>query len=152
MPTMPKPTEFSTTADTVERTWDLERVATVLLHPEVRPFIGDDYTPDDWYPTLDSLYLMVPGVVFTLRPINSTLWEAHVGAMPGVETVEAGKDAVRWMFANTPCRSLIAMCPEDNPRAAVYASRIGMTRKGNLSRAFLRGGVLRDLEIYGVNV
>lgn len=150
---MLKPTGLSITADTVERVTDLDRIAEVVLHPEVRPFVGDDFTPADWKPDDGALYLMAPGMVFTFVPLSMVLWEAHAAALPAVRgTVSSvGRDAVRWMFENTACRSIVSMIPEHNIPAQALARRVGMERVGRLSRAFMRKGSLCDLVIYGVS-
>jgi hypothetical protein len=133
----------------------MARVAEVMLHPEVRPFIGDDFTPSDWVPVdrPEWVYLMAPGVVFLCIPLNTVLWECHVAALPSVrgDVEGAGRDAVRWMFENTPAQSLVAMVPKPNVAAGRFAEKLGMLLTGRLSRAFMRNGTLCDLLIYGVS-
>lgn len=129
------------------------RIREILTHPEVYPYISDDFTPLETFQPSPAYYLEpVEGVLVMLVPKLATLWEAHIAALP--EARGKGAEAVRlaadWLRAETRCEQVLAMFPEGPVHRLV--ERCGFTRVGSVEGSFRRGGVLLPLHIYSLRI
>ena len=130
-----------------------ERITEILTHPEVYPYISDDFTPITEFKPSPAYYLEpVEGVLVMLVPKLATLWEAHIAALP--EARGKGAEAVRlsadWLRANTKCQQVLAIFPDGPVHGLV--GRCGFERVGSVPDSFLRGGVLLPLHIYSLRI
>lgn len=130
----------------------------IIHHPKVYPYITDDYAVfvephlgrlGEFFLNQEMYYVLNPckGVLFILTPRNLTTYEVHSMALPnarGSKVIEAGQDAIRWMFENTTCEKIISWIPEDNKRAKIFALRSGFKVEGLITKSIKRNGVLLD--------
>lgn len=140
----------------MRRTEDLARVASVLKHPAIFKFIGDDYTPHDWQPQRGPVYLMPDngGACISFEPITAVMWQVHAAVLPAhrKQSRQWARMAARWMAENTPCRSIVAFCYSGNFASMRLVESIGFTHIGTIPRSKLRGGVLLDQKIYAKSI
>jgi len=85
-------------------------------------------------------------------PRSTVLWEAHVVFMThrrsrGVNIVE---QVFAWMFKHSTAERIIAEIPALNRLAVKLASKT-MTPYGVNERAWMKGGTLQDLVLFGVS-
>lgn len=136
---------------------DLDIANSIMRHPDVFPFIRDDYSPDVEDFTARTLlempmvYFLLPspGCLFILVPfVTSTMYEGHTAVVPesrGKQAIQAGKDAIRWMFENTRCERIVGFFPESNRRALLGAIHMGMKRTHRIPSAMHFQGIRNDL-------
>lgn len=133
-------------------------VNAIMQHEEVYPHIKDDFSAAKEEVTLEpalgniNIYMLMPneGSVFMFIPHSTILYEAHGSVLPEYRggTVEAYKETRDWMYANTKCRKVIGLCPEDNKRTYAFCIKAGMTIEGRITKAFLKDGELIDLILF----
>ena len=64
------------------RTFDKEKINSVLKHPDIWPLIADDEDRDSFEPPMeDTHYLFDEGILFILHPLNDDL-EIHANVLP----------------------------------------------------------------------
>jgi hypothetical protein len=147
-----------------ERTFDFELVRRILTHPQLYPRMGDDYIPPVeqyqvptdprfWYLLAfdgDELLGLVP-----LYLENVVCWQLHFALLPhtwGGKSHDVGRELPGWLWANTPCRRLVAHVPAWNERVLRFLPKyMGMTQYGRNTKAFMTGGILHDLIDMGVS-
>jgi RimJ/RimL family protein N-acetyltransferase len=147
---------------TIERTQDLELVRSILTHPRVYAWCGDDFAPDPEVLQLPadehSVYLIarrreqVLGVMI-FRPLSTVLWESHVAMLPaawGYASV-ACDGGLRWMWEYSPACRIVATIPVSNRSACRLAMRLGMDVYGINPQSTLRGGKLEDQVLFGIS-
>lgn len=145
-----------------QRTQDLELVRSILTHPELYDWMGDDFTPERPYfepnPDPRIWYLLcfdgeeLLGLLMFV-PQSHVLWDVHCSLLPSArgKTAEAARGAFRWMFALTHCRRIVAAVPRFNRPAAALCRIAGLKLYGVNPKAFLRRGSLHDLLLYGIS-
>jgi hypothetical protein len=140
---------------------DNELVVNILKHPSIYKWVSDDYSCSaenvDYrqFLAMDSVYVLLQfgGCLTIFIPRNGITWEVHSASLPetrGKNMVLAGKNAVQWMFANTPCRKIVTAVPTFNPLAMRLSRMCGMAEEGNDRKSFLKDGVLYDQILYGI--
>jgi RimJ/RimL family protein N-acetyltransferase len=146
---------------TFERTHDLSLVRRILTDPAVWPHVGDDFAPPrkEWHPNSDDRIWYVLAIektrligLFTFAPRSTVLWEAHVVFMPGRRSrgVNIVEQMFAWMFEHSTAERIIAEIPALNRLAVKLASKT-MTPYGVNERAWMKGGTLQDLVLFGVS-
>jgi RimJ/RimL family protein N-acetyltransferase len=144
-----------------ERTQDLELVRSILTHPRVYPWVGDDFSPaaEDFRPNPDPRiwYVIVRaekvlGLLLFLQQ-STILWEVHIAMLPGGwgRATEAAVGGFRWLFANAPAVRIVGTIPVSNRLACSLAERSGMIQFGLNPKSILRGGQLQDMKLYGIS-
>jgi len=149
---------------TFERTKDYGLVKIILTELDLYRHVTDDFAPSPeafeanthpsiWYVLVWEANKLLG--MFCFLPQNDICWDAHVALFRGVkpdETRQAGREVMAWLWANTPCRRLVASVPRSN-RAAV---RYGLAPEGmNLlpfgvnEKSFLKHGKLWDQVLMG---
>lgn len=129
------------------------RIWEILTHPEVYPYISDDFTPLETFRPSPAYYLEpVDGVLVMLVPKLATVWEAHIAALPEArgQGKRAVQFAVEWLRENTAAVQVLAMFP-DGPVMGLV-ERCGFVKVGDVADAFKRGGVLLPLHIYSLRI
>lgn len=146
----------------IERLHERALIAETMAHPRVYPWISDDGCPGPEC-VADSisdsgLYLGAFSDeylgLFVLHAHNAILYEVHTCLLPktwGSRAAWAAQALIAWVFERTPCLRLITHVPSDNPLALRFAQRAGMVLYGTNPRSILRGGVLRDQAMLGIN-
>jgi hypothetical protein len=149
-----------------ERTGCHELVRLILTHPSLYPHMTDDFAgppeefrvnthPDIWYVLVKSREGGVPQGLFCLFPENGICWAAHVALYRGIPpamTRQIGREWMAWLWANTPCRRLIASIPVCNRAAMKYAADPEGTHLlpfGVNEKSFLKRGRLWDQVLMG---
>jgi hypothetical protein len=136
-------------------------VRQILTDPAVWPHVGDDFAPprEEWQPVSDSriwYVLAIEGTrlagLLTFVPRSTVLWEIHVVFTPGRCTrgVYIGEQVLAWMFEHSTAERIIAEIPAGNRLAVRLASRT-MKQYGVNERAFMKGGILQDLVLFGLS-
>lgn len=144
---------------------DVLFVDSVLKEPEVWDRCADDgisLFPDRWtaYGRLANPdnYFLCPfkdetaaGLIMFYK-WTSFCWEIHIAMLRqfrGKFTVEATKEALRWMFENTNCLKITARIPACNLPPTALARAVGMKQEGRSKDAWQKGGVLYDVLYFG---
>ena len=145
----------------ISRTFDYELVRALMTHPRVYPWLADDGSPppEEYEPPESDLlyYLLVeedgPVGVFLFVPENAATVHVHTCLTPAIwgRSIEATEAARRWIFENTQFQRITTTIPEDNRLAARLAVRSGMKEYGRNPKSYLKGGVLLDQVLYGMN-
>jgi RimJ/RimL family protein N-acetyltransferase len=149
---------------TVARCTDYEFISAVFRHPDVWPFICDDYSSDpEWFradcagrvyvvPSLDG----IPMGCFSLNDCNGSTVEMHTAILPefrGPTTAQAFAvllDFIEWEHPNV--KRLRTWVPAFNTAAYKGALHAGMSHCGTEPASFLRYGELHDLHLFGVSI
>lgn len=145
----------------VERTADYELIARFIRHPRVWPWVSDDGSgePEDFAPLQSDavIYILAtrehPAGVFVFIPENTATCHVHTCLTPMAWgcSAELGRMALDWIFGNTQYLRVTTSVPAPNVLAARLAERVGMERYGVNVRSYLKGGVLHDQVLYGIN-
>jgi hypothetical protein len=135
---------------------DPARIAKVLRHPSVWPYITDDLTQGEWSPPIDAgrVYLMPDddSACFVFSHHSGAMAEGHLAALPGSNADALGYQALNWMRENTPYRCLIGFVNARNRRACAYVERLGFVPVMQLPDAALKGGEHMDVIFYTRNL
>lgn len=142
----------------VKRTHDMQAVQAIMSHPRIWPHIHDDSVREPAPADHEHLVWLLavdddkPVGVFLFYPLTAVSYEGHVSMLPCAwgRSVEYAKDAIEWMFANTPCERICGATPADNILALRFNRRIGFECRGVRPRAFVRDGKPIDLVLSAV--
>lgn len=143
----------------IKRTFDKDVIDSVLKHPSIKPFIGDDQSGDVEFPVIDHIYYLAAwegdtiAGIFVVFGINGITADAHSSILPGFygeKAREAGREAIRWVFMNTGFHKINGSTPVCNLRAVRYAEDIGFSREGLNKSSYMRNGKLYDQIYFGV--
>jgi hypothetical protein len=149
---------------TFERTRDLGLVRSILTHPGIWPYIGDDFAgePQDFHPNEDERIWYVLAIrncrivgLFMFVPETAVCWAVHVvmeRGIPPLFTHEAGREIIPWIWAHTDCRRLVAHVPATNRAALHFGLRVmGLRAYGRNKASFLKHGHLIDQVDMGIS-
>lgn len=151
----------------IERTESLIFIKEVLDHPQLRPLMVDDGTPEEWQPSLHPLlYYLVPTIevfdegvvsdtaigVLLFAPVNFCTWNPHIAILPkyhgrGTDAMLAG---LAWMFSRTPALKMTAFPPVYNPRMIRVFEKCGFLKEGVSVKSILRHDTLHDRIVMGL--
>lgn len=144
----------------LERTFDMNLVAKIMTHPRLWPHLADDFypAPDNFIPLGgDNIFYLLAreaGRILGLciaHPINTLLWEVHHALLPsawGRKAHRIGEAFQQWIWDNTKALKLVGFTPSCNRLAVRYALKQGLTKIGEISQCFQRGGMLCDVFIF----
>jgi RimJ/RimL family protein N-acetyltransferase len=147
---------------TFERTHDLSFVASVYTLPNIWPWIGDDYAPDqETFQAHDDPRIVYLGCreedaavgLFTFLPQNTVCWEGHIILLPRRKTRGHVilRGALDWMFKNTTAQRIVGAVPAYNRLTVNLLQRAGMTQYGVNPRSFQKNGRLEDQVLFGLS-
>lgn len=131
---------------------DPDRIAKVLRHDSVWPWISDDLTPEGWMPGPDAtrVFLMPAddSACFVFSHHSGAMCEGHLAALPGSDADALGNAALDWLRDNSPYRCVVGFVNARNGRACSYVERLGFVPMCRLPRAALKGGEHMDVIFY----
>lgn len=138
----------------VNMTVDMLRIATILNHPEVFGFAGDDLSTEPFVPATEHLYVMndeQTGVVVFKR-VNGICADAHIAILPELRGKGRyfAKEVVEWLFANTTYTKILAMVPQFRTEVLKLCEYCGFIREGHIKKAFLKDWQYHDLILLGL--
>jgi hypothetical protein len=93
--------------------------------------------------------------MFCFFPENEVCWSVHVALLRGTPravTRQAGREVMAWLWANTPCRRLVASVPASNRAAVRYGLDVegmNLVPFGVNEKSFMKGGKLWDQVLMG---
>lgn len=140
-----------------ERTFDRDLVKASLTDPGTIRLAAEDGVTDYepfWHDSL--IYLTpfddAPMGVFMIVPMTSRCCEVHTSILPAYRgrAVEAAREAIKWIFANTPFEKIVSRVPAFNRLALRLSLKAGMRIEGINTRSFLKDGKLHDQYLVGV--
>ena len=151
----------------VSRTEDVALVRSVIGHPGVRKFLLDDNEevavplhPSIYYLSVRQAQFMDGAVadaligVVAFIPVNTITWNPHIGILPEHQGCGLGtfamREAVAWMFANTPCRKVVAYPPAFNGAMVSVFKKCGFRIEGHSPDSFLWHGKIHDRLLMGI--
>lgn len=142
----------------LERTRDMEVVATILSHPDLFPHLHDDSVTECAPVDHEGLNWMLvddgePAGVFLVHALNSTCYQMHTALLPrtwGGQAAAAAQMLLRWAFTETACRKMTTLVPAYNRAALRFAKAGGMTVEGVNRASFLRNGAMIDQIMLGI--
>lgn len=147
----------------VAPTEDYGLIKSIMTHPRIWRFIGDDQAPPPEQfevPRSSSiLYLLAKDDdetlgVFLFAAQNSVCMESHHCLLPqswGARARDAAKKAITWLFTNTRCVRIVGSTPTCNRAALKFAQDLGFTPFGLNRKSFMRYGVLHDQILFGMS-
>ena len=145
---------------------DVEAVNRIMRHPDIYPYSTDDGCSKDANTFDVRSTLQNPAVYFlgwrideawaglwTLHAWNVATYEIHPCILPpfraGLAATHATEEAVNWMYDNTQCRKVVAVIPEINKAAILFALAGGMKQEGVIKDSFLKDGKLCNQILVG---
>src|SRR6185312_16925279 len=105
------------------REFSAERVNAVVNHPEVRPWVGGGEGPVDLTPLVANpanVLLTGEGGGVLFQCLAPGLYEAHCQFLPearGPQSIQAVKDALRWLFTSSDAVQIVTKVPAGNKAA-----------------------------------
>ena len=149
---------------TFERTTRYGLVRGILTDPGLYDHMTDDSAPPrekfevNTHPAIRYVIVYdgfeVLGL-FCFFPQNAICWDAHVALLRKLRpetTRRIGREVMEWLWANTPCRRLVASVPECNGAAVHYGldpEGMGLEWYGRNEKSFLKGGKLWNQVLMG---
>lgn len=146
---------------TIERTFDINMIKSIVCHDDIYGFISDDYSPlaDEYDPFIDdSIYwLLIKNSdvlcgLFMIHQANGITCELHTCVLPehrGSKTTLYTKNLFDWVFSNTKYKKVITHVPSFNSAALLLAEKSGMKREGINRLSFLKNGQIYDQFLLG---
>ena len=143
---------------TIEKTENEDEILSVLSSPEVKRWIGDDFTREKFHEyNPEYLYLKVVFSgknvgIFALVPRGSIEYEGHTAFLKEAwgNTLEPTLEAINWIFTNTRCEKITGRTPADNKKAIAYNIRAGFMIEGLNRKSVYRNGKLIDQVYFGM--
>lgn len=148
---------------TFERTRDYALVGEIMRHPRLYDAGADDFAParEAFQPREDEAiwYVLAKSAgellgLFAIAPQNAVCWEIHTRLLPSTWGKVAGETAaavIPWVWANTPARRLVTICPGYNRLAVRFAKRAGLEVYGVNFASWLKNGRLWDQVLLGIS-
>ena len=148
---------------TFERTTDYGLVKKIATHPEVYPFITDDYSaaPSEYRPfESDSIWYVLAKDgeeilgMWTFIPENAICWQVHTCLLPtagGSRAKKAAKEMAEWIWKNTTCLRLVTNVPAYNRKASIFSRWAGMSEFGRNPKSYMKTGILHDQILLGIS-
>lgn len=137
---------------------DIDTINAIMRDDSVYPYITDDDCPKDplefnaadTVNNKDAYFIMERsgGILFMFLKQSASLWCVHTCVLPekrGRQSVRAGIETTKWMFNNTPCKSIMSYIPEYNKPALMFAHLCGYRICGEIANGFLKDGNLQKL-------
>lgn len=147
----------------IEPIHDERLIASAIRHPRIYPHVSDDGCPDaaSFKVVLNDAMRFL-GVyeggrfhgLFVIHAHNFVLYEVHTCLLPsiwGERAISAARALVAWVFAETSCRRLVTSVPQGNVLAMRLARAAGLVEYGINPRSLMRGGVLIDQVLLGID-
>jgi len=146
-----------------ERSYDFKLIGAIMRHEKLYDICADDYQParGDFEPREDELiwYLLVKEAdeilgLIILAPQNYVCAEIHVRFLPqawGNLSRVAIREAVQWVWNNTPCVRLVAFCPSYSTVAVRFMHRAGFEVYGINEHSWQRDGQIYDQILMGIS-
>ncbi len=147
---------------TLQRTRDMDVIREIARDSRIWDQMADDHSGsrEEYEPPSDGavyVAVMLNGRAegfFALIPKTPTRIEVHTCLTPDLspwQKMEAGAQLPRWVWANTSCIRIYTEIPTCNQAAYGFAKACGMTQSGVEPQCFLKGGVLHDVYVMGMN-
>jgi len=148
---------------TFERTKDYELVRQIVTHPDIYPFVSDDYSPapNDYKPfESDSIWYVLAKDgdellgMWSFVPDNAICWQVHTCLLPtagGKRAKRAAKEMAEWIWQNTTCLRLVTNVPDYNRQASIFARWAGMVEFGRNPKSYMKTGILHDQILLGIS-
>ena len=149
----------------IQRLTDHLYVDAVMKHPDVYPWITDDFNPHpddfDTESLIENEHLYFVGAfvddaiagVFMFHPMTMVMYGMHSAVLPkyrGWLSVRMAIGAAKWVFRNTDCLKLITYVPAGNIAALALARRGGMKAEGVITESIMKDGAMIDQTILGI--
>lgn len=142
----------------IERTTNRDFITACVTHPNSWNATTDDEwgSSELYFPPIneDTIWLKAGdhGVFLVIKQ-NMVTYEVHGYFLPSIKgkSVEIGKDLIRWVFDNLPCKRLITSVPNFNVESLRMIKKSGMTEYGVNPKSFQKDGVLYDQTLLGVS-
>jgi RimJ/RimL family protein N-acetyltransferase len=146
-----------------ERTFDMNLVRWILTHPSVWSHLVDDFHPSKeryqpcdhpeiWYVLARDGEELLGLLMFV--PRSGICSEVHIALLPGHgyrRAREAARGAIRYYFAGTISKRLVAIIPSYNWWSQRAARDVGFVEFGRNAKAYQKNGVLYDEVYLGVS-
>jgi hypothetical protein len=146
-----------------ERTRDMALVRSILTWPTLYDWHSDDGSParEDYDPPeSDAIWYILARDhetilgLWTLVRKNAIEYEVHMNLLPGHGYRRgrvAAREAIAWVWQNTPARRLIAAIPAYNRMAYRFALDAGFQMVGVDPKSVLKRGILYDQAVLGLS-
>jgi len=128
---------------TVERTFDVALIDSIIRSPSIYADMCDDKCPK--CPESVSVCAMIDALIFLAVRMDSvpvgcfifepheTKFAVHTALLPscrGRRAIEAGHKALDWVFNNTECKEVSSYAFSDSPHVAWFARMVGLNAIG----------------------
>lgn len=148
----------------VERTYDASLIQSLAAHPEIFPFVSDDYSPspESWKPVMAEMVVNLVGQdregcfgfgIFI--PRNHACYDAHIGFLPRArrhgEALKCFRRMLDWMWHESKAARIVGEVDSRNRRAILFALQAGFVIYGVNRKSKLVGGILRDQVCLGIS-
>jgi len=140
----------------ITQTTDPELISRVINHKDVFPWVSDDKTPKPYDPNMDngSIFLTdeTEKSVIEIDPLNGIMCQVHMAALPELwgNCHHIVIDALIWGFKNTGFMKVLGIIPDCNIFVKKLLVDSGFKKEGMITKAYLKGWKLYDMEIYGI--
>lgn len=139
---------------------ELDQIMPIFKHPEIHPFIVDDFTKDFYDLKIISkwgIFLLIKNgeenIGFILIvPWNGICFEGHIAILPkyrGEKSIESIRKGCEWLYSNTSCQKIIAQIPVYNQKAYAAILSAGAKLEGINEKSIMRNGKLHDQYLLG---
>ena len=145
----------------ITRTFDADLIKTFIKSDEIWDVVSDDSSDIDTYePDFQRVFYVTATddsgdvmALFSLYAVNSVTLRGHIAVLPEFRTIskEIALEAARWFIDNSGEYSkIIAEIPEIFPNVMSFISRSGFNKEGVRAKSIMKGGILRDVHLYGI--
>lgn len=142
--------------------YDFPTVYNIMHDPSVAPWVRDDHTPDLAPESVLAMlrcsryYLLgnserTMAVLFAPL-VSGSCFEIHTNILPegrGEKAVRDGREMIKYMKSNTPCKTLMTWIPSFNRPALALARKLGFDHRGTLPKSFVWRGRAYDVLLFG---
>lgn len=143
-----------------KRTFDVELIKSVMLHPDIFETVAEDgQEPGDFKINTDSeaWVLMFVGDdligVYVFHPHNSVTLEIHAHILPEFRkehSIESGIMALKWFLENGNYKKLIAQVPSVYKNVKNFCLNNGFRVEGINRMSHKKDGQIMDLTLLGI--
>lgn len=137
---------------------DKDFIESIITHPEVQPYIGDDNSPSlNVAPYLGHPHvaLIVEGGCFFGFWHGYGRLECHTCFLPssrGKTALREGRAAIDYTFLKTNAFAIVTRVPQNNPAADWYARKMGFRLLFERPNAWIKNGAPHPVRYYELSL
>lgn len=115
--------------------------------------VFDPYSQEDIYYLIPCVDKEVLGLI-VCHKLDTYKYQGHVNYLPrylGKDLYKYTAEAIEWMFSNTECEKILALCPDVYPEVVAHCEASGMMKEGYIVNSTRINNELTNETLMGIS-